>query len=121
MTRIVGFIDEHREEHGVEPICTILSEAEVPIAVSSYYAARSRPVCARTISDAVLDARIRQVHADNYGVYGYRCSPTFAAATTSSTRPGGNTLVSTPIATRSGNRSRSSPTICCPIRAMTQP
>src|SRR5665647_1007527 len=72
VTRIVGFIDEHREEHGVEPICTILSEAEVPIAVSSYYAARSRPVCARTVSDAVLDARIRQVHADNYAVYGYR-------------------------------------------------
>jgi len=121
VNRIVGFIGEHRDEHGVEPICTILTEAQLPIAVSTYYAARSRPASARTLRDAELDARIRQVHADNYGVYGYRCSPTFAAATTSSTRPGGNTLVSTPIATRSGNRSRSSPTICCPIRAMTQP
>jgi len=72
VTRIVGFIDEHRDEHGVEPICTILTEAEVPIAVSTYYAARSRPASARTLRDAELDARIRQVHADNYGVYGYR-------------------------------------------------
>ena len=72
MTRVVGFIDEHRAEHGVEPICTTLAEAQVPIAVSTYYVARSRPACARTLSDAVLDARIRRVHADNYGVYGYR-------------------------------------------------
>ena len=72
MNRIVGFIGEHRDEHGVEPICTILTEAEVPIAVSTYYAARSRPASARTLRDAELDARIRQVHADNYGVYGYR-------------------------------------------------
>jgi putative transposase len=72
VNRIVGFIGEHRDEHGVEPICTILTEAEVPIAVSTYYAARSRPASARTLRDAELDARIRQVHADNYGVYGYR-------------------------------------------------
>ena len=72
MNRIVGFIGEHRDEHGVEPICTILTEAQLPIAVSTYYAARSRPASARTLRDAELDARIRQVHADNYGVYGYR-------------------------------------------------
>ena len=72
MNQIVGFIDEHRDEHGVEPICATLSQAEVPIAVSTYYAARSRPASARALSDAVLDDRIRQVHADNYAVYGYR-------------------------------------------------
>jgi putative transposase len=69
---VVGFIDEHRDEHGVEPICTVLSGAQVPIAVSTYYAARSRPASARAVSDEVLDARIRQIHADNYAVYGYR-------------------------------------------------
>jgi putative transposase len=72
VSMVVGFIDEHRDEHGVEPICTTLAEAEVPIAVSTYYAARTRPASARTVSGAVLDGRIRQVHADNYGVYGYR-------------------------------------------------
>jgi len=69
---IVSFIDEHRDEHGVEPICSTLAEAQLPIAVSSYYAARTRPVSARSVSDAVVDERIRQVHADNYAVYGYR-------------------------------------------------
>jgi putative transposase len=72
VNRIVGFIDKHRDEHGVEPICTILTDAEVPIAVSTCYAARSRPASARAVSDAVVDGRIRQVHADNYAVYGYR-------------------------------------------------
>lgn len=72
MSQIVGFIEERRGEHGVEPICATLSQAEVPIAVSTYYAARSRPVSARAVSDAVLDERIGRVHADNYAVYGYR-------------------------------------------------
>jgi len=46
---IVGFIDEH----GVEPICSTLSQAQLPIAVSTpYYAARTRPTSARSISDA---------------------------------------------------------------------
>jgi putative transposase len=29
---MVGFIDDHREAHGVEPICKVL-----PIAPSTYY------------------------------------------------------------------------------------
>ena len=32
MSQIASFIDEHRDEHGVEPICSTLTEAEVPIA-----------------------------------------------------------------------------------------
>ena len=72
MSQIVSFIDEHRDEHGVEPICSTLTEAEVPIAVSTYYEARAPPASARAVSDAAVDERIRQVHADNYAVYGYR-------------------------------------------------
>ena len=34
---IVGFIDEHRDEFGVEPICTALQ-----VAPSTYYAAKRR-------------------------------------------------------------------------------
>jgi putative transposase len=42
------------------------------IAPSTYYAAKSRPPSARTIADEQRLAVIRQVHADNYGVYGVR-------------------------------------------------
>ena len=34
---MVSFIDEHREAHGVEPIC-----AELPIAPSTYYEEKAR-------------------------------------------------------------------------------
>jgi putative transposase len=74
----VNFIDEHRHdsidgrEFGVEPICRVLSEHGCPIAPSTYYAAKGRPMCDRVIRDAELLTQIRRVHADNYGVYGVR-------------------------------------------------
>jgi putative transposase len=67
-----GFIDEHREVYGVEPICRVL-----PIAPSTDYehAARKadpdrRP--ARERRDAELCREIRRVFAANFGVYGVR-------------------------------------------------
>jgi hypothetical protein len=57
-------------EFRVEPICRVLSEGGRPIAPSTYYAAKARPMCDRVIRDAELLAQIRRVHADNYGVYG---------------------------------------------------
>jgi putative transposase len=36
---IVAHIDEHRDQHGVEPICQILTDAGTRIAPSTYYAA----------------------------------------------------------------------------------
>ena len=42
MNELVGFIDEHRCEHGVEPICRALQ-----VAPSSYYAAKRREVARR--------------------------------------------------------------------------
>ena len=62
-----AFIEGHRERFGVEPICRILA-----IAPSTYYAARGRPPSARAVRDAELTERIREVHHDNYGVYGVR-------------------------------------------------
>ncbi len=62
-----AFIDEHRDEHGVEPICRGLQ-----IAPSTYYARRSRPASERSIRDARLTGLIHQVHSENYGVYGAR-------------------------------------------------
>jgi putative transposase len=74
----VRFIDEHRHDmidgrqFGVEPICRVLSEGGRPIAPSTYYAAKARPLCDRVIRDAELLAQIRRVHEKNYGVYGAR-------------------------------------------------
>jgi putative transposase len=36
----VSYVDQHKEEFGVEPICVALSSAGVMIAPSTYYAAR---------------------------------------------------------------------------------
>jgi putative transposase len=69
---IVAYIDAHRAEHGVEPICEVLTEAGTKIAPSSYYAAKTRAPSARTLSDAATTAVIARVHAQNYGVYGIR-------------------------------------------------
>ena len=40
--KIVDFIDENRDEFGVEPICTVLRSAGVSVAPSTYYAAKTR-------------------------------------------------------------------------------
>ena len=64
---MIRFIDEERARFGVEPICRTLQ-----VAPSSYYAARARPLSARSLSDAALATRIADVHAANFGVYGIR-------------------------------------------------
>ena len=69
---IVEYIDAHKDEFGVEPICTTLTEAGVKIAPSTYYAARSRPPSARSVRDTHVTERIKEVHAENYSVYGVR-------------------------------------------------
>jgi putative transposase len=69
---LVDYIDAHRDRFGVEPICAVLRGAGMQIAPSTYYAAKARPPSARTVADRHRLAVIRQVHADNYGVYGVR-------------------------------------------------
>jgi len=69
---IVAFIDGHKLEPGVEPICRVLTEAGAKIAPSTYYAAKSRLPSARSVTDAATTEVIEQVHSDNYGVYGVR-------------------------------------------------
>ncbi|BAS18640.1 putative transposase for insertion sequence element IS986/IS6110 (plasmid) [Arthrobacter sp. Hiyo8] len=64
---ICAFIEEHRDEHGVEPICR-----ELQVAPSTYYAHRTRPASARSLQDAELTEAIRRIHEENYGVYGAR-------------------------------------------------
>jgi putative transposase len=64
---VIRYIDEHKEEFGVEPICTVLQ-----FAPSTYYAAKARPPSARSIADASLGQKIQRIYDENYGVYGIR-------------------------------------------------
>ena len=65
---LVEYIDQHREEFGVEPICRVLRKAGMQIAPSSYYAARIRPPSARAVADEQHLRVLRRVHAEKYGV-----------------------------------------------------
>ncbi|WP_246279909.1 IS3 family transposase [Nocardioides daedukensis] len=69
---VVDYIDQHREEFGVEPICAVLKDAGVQIAPSTYYAAKTRPPSARAVRDAELVVDIKTAHRANLGVYGVR-------------------------------------------------
>ena len=65
MSEKTAYIDAHRARFGVEPICRTLEETPAQIAPSSYYAAKTRPVSARTIRDAELCTMISRIHAEN--------------------------------------------------------
>jgi len=64
---IVGFIDEHREEFGVEPICTVLQ-----VASSTFYAAKQRLLApsARAVRDALMMQVLMVLWIANRKVYG---------------------------------------------------
>ena len=69
---MVSFIDEHREEHGVEPICR-----QLQIAPSTYYEHKAREedpskLCRRAVCDVGLRVEIERVWKENFGVYGAR-------------------------------------------------
>jgi transposase InsO family protein len=69
---MIAFIDDHRETHGIEPICKVL-----PIAPSTYHAhvaRRADPAkrSARAKRDAALKPEVRRVFDDNFQVYGVR-------------------------------------------------
>jgi putative transposase len=64
---MIAYIDAYKGRFGVEPICD-----QLPIAPSTYYAARSRPPSDRAVRDEGLKPQIERVHRDNFGVYGAR-------------------------------------------------
>ena len=64
---MIAYIHEHKDRFGVEPICRVL-----PIAPSTYYAAKNRPPSARALRDEELKAEIGRVHGEHFGVYGAR-------------------------------------------------
>ena len=67
---IVDYIDRHRADFGVEPICRVLSELGCQVAPSTYYAAKTRPPSARAQRDAVMIPVLVALWAANYRVYG---------------------------------------------------
>ncbi|MCX4564443.1 IS3 family transposase [Streptomyces phaeochromogenes] len=69
---LVAFIDAHRQEFGVEPICRVLTSHGLKIATSTYYAAKNRAPSARSIRDTELKTPISRIHTDNFSVYGVR-------------------------------------------------
>jgi putative transposase len=64
---LTAFIEDHRTTYGVEPICACL-----PIAPSSYYAAKTRPPSPRQLRDERLLAEIRRAYAASRRRYGAR-------------------------------------------------
>jgi len=64
---MINYIDENKDQFGVEPICR-----ELPIAPQTYYAAKTRPPSQRAISDEQTAVKIHAVHTENYRVYGAR-------------------------------------------------
>ena len=66
------FIDDHRDDHGIESICKVL-----PISPSTYYAhavitCNPDLTSDRAKRDARLRPEIQRVWDDNYEVYGVR-------------------------------------------------
>ena len=69
---MIAFIDDHRQAHGVEPICKVL-----PIASSTDHAHVAKRVdpsrlSARDRRDAALKEEVRRVFDANFQIYGVR-------------------------------------------------
>jgi putative transposase len=64
---MVTFVDENRDEFGVEPICETLQ-----VALSTYYDNKKRSLSARGIRDAVMMPILLALFQANYSVYGVR-------------------------------------------------
>jgi putative transposase len=67
---IVDYIDAHRDRFGVEPICRVLTEHDVAIAPSTYWAHKAQPVSDADWDDAHLANTALEVWRANRSVYG---------------------------------------------------
>lgn len=69
---MIAFIDPHKDQHGIEPICK-----QLPIAVSAYYDHKGREsdpdrASNRSIRERHLKPEIQRVWEENLQVYGAR-------------------------------------------------
>jgi len=67
---VIAFIDAHRDQFGVEPICKVLREHGCGIAPNTYYVAKKRPPSKRSLRDEELKIEIQRVYDENLFVYG---------------------------------------------------
>ena len=72
MEAMISFVDAYRDDHGVEPICKVLTIA--PSTYRAHVARRADPESAppRIKRDIVLCAEIKRVFDENFQVYGVR-------------------------------------------------
>ena len=70
---MIRYIDEHKDQFGVEAICRVLRPAVRGFITSrGYRAAKTRPPSARALKDELLVPEVARLHVENYGVYGVR-------------------------------------------------
>jgi hypothetical protein len=87
---IVSYIDDHRKEFGVEPICAVLSEHGIPIAPNTYHVRKKAPISDSDLADAylvnaVIDLWRKTRSCTESGRCGGRCAaPAFWSAGTRS-------------------------------------
>jgi putative transposase len=67
---IVAYIDEYKDRFGVEPICRVLTEHDMPIAPSTYYAHRAAGVSQSDWDDAHLANKLLDLWRTNRSLYG---------------------------------------------------
>lgn len=73
-SEMIAFIDKYRDRFSLEFICATLNRQRQGGFITSrgYRNAKYGTPSARSIRDRNLAAKIRQIHAVNYGVYGVR-------------------------------------------------
>ncbi|CAA9490039.1 MAG: Mobile element protein, partial [uncultured Rubrobacteraceae bacterium] len=64
--KLYGFIEAQKANHSVSLICRVLG-----IARSGYYAWRGRAASSRAVADASITEKIRSIHRESRGTYGY--------------------------------------------------
>ncbi len=70
---MIRFIDEYRDQFGVEAICRTLRATECGFITSrGYRASKNRKASSRSVRGEILLEEIRRIHALNYSVYGVR-------------------------------------------------
>ncbi|SNT10448.1 Integrase core domain-containing protein [Azospirillum sp. RU38E] len=69
---MLGFVEAHRREYGVEPICKVLPTAPSTVRQHTARAADPAKLSARAQRDVGLKTDIRRVFDENFQVYGVR-------------------------------------------------
>ena len=71
---MIAFIDKYRDRFSIEFICKTLNKEREGGFLSSrgYRDAKRRPASKRALRDGELVELVREIHVENYGVYGVR-------------------------------------------------